>query len=128
MRLADHVTLNFNNNVLTAAVFLNFKKAFYTTWHSGLLCKLSQLAFLTSLVKLIASFLTDKNKVLVEGEFSASRNIVAKVSQGSVLAPALYSLYIHASVAPGIHLALFSDNAYIYATEKNEHPVLCRLQ
>jgi hypothetical protein len=130
MRLVDHVTLNFNSNVLTAAVFLDIKKAFYTTWHSGLLYKLSQLAFLTSLIKLIASFLTDRKfKVLVEGEFSASRNIAAGVSQGSVLAPVLYSLYINdASKTPGTHLALFSDDAYIYATEKNEHPVLCKLQ
>jgi hypothetical protein len=32
MRLTDHVTLNFNNNMSTAAV-----AAFDTTWHSGLL-------------------------------------------------------------------------------------------
>jgi hypothetical protein len=31
MTLADHVTLNFNNNMSTAAVFLNIEKAFDTT-------------------------------------------------------------------------------------------------
>jgi hypothetical protein len=35
--------LNFNNNMTTAAVFLNIEKAFDTTWHSGLLYKLSKL-------------------------------------------------------------------------------------
>jgi hypothetical protein len=39
MRLADHVTLNFNSNMSTAAVFLDIEKAFDTTWHPGLRCK-----------------------------------------------------------------------------------------
>jgi hypothetical protein len=54
MRLEDHITLNFNYNMLTAAVFLDIKKAFDKTRHSGLLYKLSELAFLTSLIKLVA--------------------------------------------------------------------------
>jgi hypothetical protein len=43
MRLVDHVTLNFNNNMSTAAVFLDIKTAFDTTRHPGLLFKLSKL-------------------------------------------------------------------------------------
>jgi hypothetical protein len=39
MRLADYVTLNLNNEMSTAAVFLDIKKAFDTTWHTGLLYK-----------------------------------------------------------------------------------------
>jgi hypothetical protein len=46
VRLADHVTLNFNNNMSTVAVFLDIEKAFDTTWHSGLLHKLPELEFL----------------------------------------------------------------------------------
>jgi hypothetical protein len=45
MRLTDHITLNFNNNMSTAAVFLDIEEAFDTTWHSGLLYRLSELAF-----------------------------------------------------------------------------------
>jgi hypothetical protein len=60
MRLTDHVSLNFNNNMSTAAVFLDIEKAFDTTWHPGLLYKLSELQFSTSLVKLIAFFLTNR--------------------------------------------------------------------
>jgi hypothetical protein len=39
MRLTENVTLNFNDNMPTAAVFLDIEKAFDTTWHSGILCK-----------------------------------------------------------------------------------------
>jgi hypothetical protein len=45
MRLMVHATLNFNNNMPTAAVFLDIEKAFDTTWHLGLLYKLSKLEF-----------------------------------------------------------------------------------
>jgi hypothetical protein len=44
MRLADHVTLNFNK-MSTAAVFLDIEKAFDTTWHTGLLYKLAKWNF-----------------------------------------------------------------------------------
>jgi hypothetical protein len=74
MKLANQVSLNFNNNMQKAAVFLDIEKAFDTTWHSGLLYKLSELKFLTSLIKVIASFLTDiKFNVLVEGELSTQK-------------------------------------------------------
>jgi hypothetical protein len=43
MKLADHVTLHFSNNMSTAAVFLDIEKAFYTTWQHGLLYKLCKL-------------------------------------------------------------------------------------
>jgi hypothetical protein len=50
MRLTDHVTLNFNNNMPTAAVFLDIEKAFDTTWHLGLLYKLSELKLSINLI------------------------------------------------------------------------------
>jgi hypothetical protein len=39
MKLTDHVTLNFNNKMSTAAVFLDIEKAFDILWHPGLLYK-----------------------------------------------------------------------------------------
>jgi hypothetical protein len=33
-----------------------------------------------------------------------------------------------APAAPRTHLALFTDDTCIYATEKHERPVLCKLQ
>jgi hypothetical protein len=57
MRLTDYVTLNFNNNMSTAAVFLDIEKAFDTLWHPGFLYKLSTMEFSTNLINLISSFL-----------------------------------------------------------------------
>jgi hypothetical protein len=50
MRLTDHATLNFNIKMSAAAVFLEIEKAYGTTWHPVLLCKLSMLQFSTSLI------------------------------------------------------------------------------
>jgi hypothetical protein len=69
MRLTDHITLNFNNNISTTAVFLDVEKAIDTTWDLGLLYKLSTLQFAISLIKLIGSFLSQKKfGASVEGE------------------------------------------------------------
>jgi hypothetical protein len=126
MGLTDHVSPNFNNNMSTAAVLLDIEKAFETTWHPGLLYKLSELQFPISLIMLIASFLTNRKfKFSVEGEIY----VAAGVPQGSVLAT-VYSLFINdAPEAPGIHLALFADDTCVYATEEtHERRVLIKLQ
>jgi hypothetical protein len=107
MRLTDHVTLNFNNNMSTAAVFLDIEKAFDTTWHTGLLYKLYKLKYSTNLIKLISSFLPERKfTVSVEGKISTPRYIQAGMPQGSVLSPKLYSMYINDSPPPPEHQVL----------------------
>jgi hypothetical protein len=101
MRLTDHVTLTFNNNMSMAVVFLDIEKAFDTTWHSGLLYKLSKLEFSTRLSKLIGSFLTQhKFRVSVEGKMSMPRKMPARMPQGSVLPSTLHNMYIKIMTPP----------------------------
>jgi hypothetical protein len=112
MRLMDHVTLNFNNKMSMAAVFLDIERAFDTTWHSGLIYKLSKLEFLASFIKLIGSFLSQRKfRVSVDGEMSTPMIMQAGVPQGSVLSPSLFNMYINdAPQTRSVHLALFADN------------------
>jgi hypothetical protein len=80
----------------TATVLLDIEKAFNTIWHPGFLYKLYTLPISTMLIKLISSFLTElKFRVSVEGEIFAPKAIEARVPQGSVLSPTLYSIYIN---------------------------------
>jgi hypothetical protein len=81
MRLADHVTLNFNNKILWLRHSWILKKT-DTTWHHGLLYKLSKLEFPTSAIKLISSFLTERKfRVSVEDEMSIPRHMKAGMPQ-----------------------------------------------
>jgi hypothetical protein len=125
-RLADH----FNNNMSTAAVFLDIKKAFDTSWQPGLQYKLSKLQFSTSLIKLISSRLSQRKfRVSVEGEMSTPRYMQAGVPQGSDLSPTLYSLYINdpPPQTSGVNLALFADDTCPYATDRKEGYVLRKI-
>jgi hypothetical protein len=80
----------------TAAVFLYIEKAFDTTWHSGLLYKLSKLEFSTSLIKLAGFFLSQRKfRVSVEGKMSTPRVMQAGLPQGSVLSLILFNVYIN---------------------------------
>jgi hypothetical protein len=93
MRLADHVTLNFSNNMTTAAVFLDIEEVFDTTKYPGLLYKLSELHFSCNLIKLITSFLPNRKfGIMVESELSSLLNVQAGVPQGSVLSCTMCSL------------------------------------
>jgi hypothetical protein len=60
MRLMDHVTLNFNNNMSTAAVFLDIEKASEKIWHLGFPHKLSKSNISISLIKFINSSLSQR--------------------------------------------------------------------
>jgi hypothetical protein len=130
MRLADHVTLNFNNKMSTAAVFLDIEKTVDTTWYAGLLYKLTKFEFLVNLIKLISSFLSERKfRVSVEGELSTPRYKEAGVPQGSVLSPTLYNLYIDDTPqAISVHLALFADNTCLYATDRKEGSIVRKFQ
>jgi hypothetical protein len=109
---------------------LDIEKAFSTTWHLGLLYKLSELKFSISVIKLISSFLSQRKlRALVEGEIFAPRNIQAVVPQGSVPSPTLYSIYInYTPQTPGVYLGLFADDTCIYATDHKEGYVLRKLK
>jgi hypothetical protein len=114
----------------TAAVFLDIEKALDTTWHPGLLCKLAKLKFSNNLIKLISSFLSQRQfRVSVEGKLSTPRYMQAGVPQGSVLSPTLYNLYINdTSQTPGVYLGLFADDTCLYATDRKEGYVLRKIQ
>jgi hypothetical protein len=103
----------------TAAVFLDIEKAFDTSWHPGLLYKLSKLQFSNNLIKHISSFLMQRKfRVSVENEVSMPRYMQAGVLQGSVLSPILYNLYINDTPqTPGVNLTLFADDTCLYATD-----------
>jgi len=123
VRVVDKLTLSSNNFAYTIRIFLDVEKAFDRVWHRGLISKLIQQRFPDCYVKLIHSYLNNRElQVRYEGAFSESKPIRAGVPQGSVLSPLLYALYTaDLPTTPGCSLATFADDTAIFATNRNFH-------
>jgi hypothetical protein len=119
MRLMDHVTLNFNNNMSKARYSWILKKPL----NLGLLYKLSNLKFLISLIKFISSFLSHR-------KFSLSQrwNVCAKGYTSRDATKFHPVPHIIQYSTPGVYLGLFADDTHIYATDRKESYVLRKLQ
>jgi hypothetical protein len=100
---------------LTGAIFLDVAKAFDTVWHGGLVYKLHVAGVPLAMVKLINSFLKNRNfHAKIGNFFSAERDIKASVPQGSVLSPTLYAIFTAGIPKPDqTKIALYADDTAI---------------
>ena len=100
---------------------LDFSKDFDVSPHQRLLNKLSHYGIDGSCPRWIKSFLSRRTqKVMVDGTFSDATPIVSGVSQGTVLRPLLFLLFINdlpSTTSPGNSIRLFADDCLIY------HPI-----
>lgn len=128
--LVDELAISFNRKERTAAVFLDFEKAFDKVWHQGLLAKMLRMNIPVQLVNLVKSFLEGRNfRVRVEDTLSSSHPISAGVPQGSCISPTLFTIYINdLPSSPGIKTNLFADDTMFYATSMNKQHAAKKLQ
>jgi hypothetical protein len=129
MRLADHVILNFNNNMSAVAVFLDIEKAFDTTWYSGLLYNLTELEFSTSLIKLIISFLTNRKfRVFVGGEFFYAKRNSGSASSRFRPCPNIVRSRYKRCARRTWNSSCSICGRYMYLRDRKKHERLCSLQ
>ena len=77
-------------------VFLDLSKAFDRVWHDDLMYKLKCLSICENYYGLIHSFLSDRHqRVVLNGQFSIWSHIRAGDTQGSILGPLLFLVYIN---------------------------------
>ena len=81
---------------VAGAILMDLSKAFDCLNHELLIAKLSAYGFSRSALKLIHSYLSERQqRVKVNGSFSTSKQTSLGVPQGSVLGPLLFNIYIN---------------------------------
>ena len=97
-------------------VFCDVSKAFDRVWHKGLLCKLKAAGVSGSLLSWLGSYLSNrKQRVTLPGTQSNWNYIQAGVSQGSILGPLLFLLYINDIVKDiKSNIRLFADDTSLF--------------
>ena len=98
------------------AVFLDISKAFDKVWHEGLISKLKPNGIQGKLLNLITSFLSNPQRVVLNGKSSEWKYVSTGVPQGSVPGPLIFLVYI-SDLAEGLisDVRLFADDTSLFS-------------
>ena len=111
----------------TDIVILDFKKVFDSVPHQRLLIKLRGYGITNNCLSWISSFLSGQHqRVVVKGEISKWYPVDSGISQGSVLRPLLFILYVN-DIPDLVNskVKMFADDFKIYTQITSFSDALC---
>ena len=96
MSITENIRTHLDENELTAGVFIDLRKAFNTVDHDILLTKLHHYGIRRLFHDWFRSYLKGRQQfVSIGNQTSAIKEIVSGVSEGSVLGPLSFFIYIN---------------------------------
>ena len=102
---------------------LDYSKAYNHTWRERFLQKLIELGVPTHLIRWIAAFMrTCSAEVMINGTLSKLVRVKQGLTQGSVLSPLLFVIFINdilKDLPDEVSASLFADDAAVYASDTN---------
>ena len=104
----------------TAAVFVDFAKAFGSINHVKLVNKLKTFSFETKAVLWLKDYLSDRRqRVMVNGDSSKWDTIKYGVPQGSILGPLLFIMFTNdmVDIIRNSNVLLYADDTVIYRND-----------
>ena len=105
------------------SVFLDISKAFDKVWHEGLLYKLKSMGISGELYNLLENYLSGRfQRVVLNGQISWWRPVLAGVPQGSILGPLLFHVYFN-DLSDGLksNAKLFADDTSLFTIVKENN-------
>ena len=95
LRLTQNVYNSFNKGEHTAALFIDIEKAYDSVWRDGLMVKLRDIGITGRIWHWIRDFLGDRSAAItMSGVKGPGFSTGIGLSQGSVISPLLFSLFI----------------------------------
>ena len=121
-QVTSFINKKMDARLLTAAVFIDFRKAFDCVQHPLLLKKLHDMGFSRLVVDWVESYLSGRvQRVYANDSYSDYMGVTQGVPQGSVLGPLFYIVYANdiAKIIKHCNRALYADDTVLYTSQRN---------